>query len=75
MNTLLGNLLSLIALTFFIAIGYGLFLTTRDFTAPNYNPIASGHRAADNIYGLFGTVSTEVRENETAPAHPAGMAR
>jgi len=28
------------------------------------SPEASGHRAADKVYGLFGTVSEEIKRNE-----------
>ena len=59
-----ARIIGLIVMTFMVAIFYGLFLTTMDFMAPNYNPITSGHRAADNIYGLFGTVATEIKNND-----------
>jgi len=36
---------------------------------PNFDPVASGHQAAADVYGLFGTVNNEVKQNDgTAPA-------
>jgi hypothetical protein len=63
------RIISFIITTFLIAALYGLFVTTMDFMRPNYDPVASGHRAAGNIYGLFGTVNDEVKRNDpNAPA-------
>jgi hypothetical protein len=65
------RILGIIVMTFMVAVIYGLFLTTMDFMgSPTYNPVNSGHEAANNIYGLFGTMTTEVRRNEgDAEAH------
>jgi hypothetical protein len=59
-------------MTFVVAICYGLFFTTMNFMGPNYDPVASGHQAAANVYGLFGLVSNEVKQNEgeSADAQP-----
>jgi hypothetical protein len=68
-NDLLGRLVSRIAgviiTTFIIASMYGLALTTTDFVRSGYNPEASGHKAADHVYGIFNTVSNEIQRNET----------
>lgn len=75
-DNLATRVLGVIISTFVVAIVYGLFLTTMDFYHPNYSPVASGHRAAANIYGLFGTVSDEVKHNDAGePAQVTSIAR
>jgi hypothetical protein len=57
-----------------IAVIYGLFLTTMDFLGPNYDPVASGHKAASNVYGLFGTADAEIKRNEAESPHATPVA-
>ena len=64
---LIYRVIGVIFTTFFIAFLYGFVLTTMDFIEPNYNPVVTGHRAADNIYGLFGTVNHEVKQTAEKP--------
>ncbi len=64
---LIYRVASVIFATFLIAFLYGFVLTTMDFIEPNYNPVATGHRAADNIYSLFGTVNHEVKQTADKP--------
>ena len=61
---IISRLLGLVLATFLIAVIYGLFLTTVDFMKPGYNPVTSGHRAAQGVYGVFGTVDNEIRNND-----------
>jgi len=71
------RIVGLIVTTFMVAIIYGLFVATMDFMShrPDYSPVASGHRAADTIYGLFGTMNTEIKNNEgEAPSRGSGVA-
>jgi len=75
MGDVLARIIGLIITTFVIAIIYGLCLTTMDyFTKPNYTPVASGHHAADTIFGLFGTVSDEIKRNEDDHPHATSVA-
>ena len=62
----LSRILGVIVTTFVIALFYGLLLTTEDLFRPHYNPVSSGHRAAENVYGLFGTVSEEIKRNDAS---------
>lgn len=72
-DNIVGRIIGVIVTTFVIAIVYGLFLTTRDFIRPGYDPEVSGHHAADNVYGLFGAVSDEVKRNENEQPTTAYM--
>lgn len=65
MGNVAGRILGLIFTTFLLAALYGLFCTTADFMNPNYDPVASGRRAASAVYGLFGEVSTEIERNDS----------
>jgi len=70
-----ARIIGFILSTFFIAILYGLCLTTLDFFGPHYDPVSSGHRAANTIYGLFGTAAEEIQRNEAEPnAHSTSVA-
>ena len=64
MGNIAGRFLGVIFATFLLAVLYGLFCTTADFMDANYNPVASGRRAAHNVYGLFGVVSEEIEHND-----------
>lgn len=64
MQSILGRIVGTIIATFVIAMLFGFVLTTADFTKPDYKPETSGHRAADKVYGLFGTVSSEIKRND-----------
>ncbi len=64
---MLGRIIGIIVTTFIIAMLYGFFVTTMDFLGTGYDPVASGHRAAHNVYGLFGVVSEEIENNSTHP--------
>lgn len=65
-SSLPGRIGGVVFFTFMVAMAYGLFLTTRDFmfTNPSFDPVASGHHAAANVYQLFGTVSGEIQRND-----------
>jgi len=68
------RIIGIIVMTFMIAIFYGLFLTTENFLQPDFNPVATGHQAANNIYGLFGTISNEIKQNEPRGGHDMAVA-
>ena len=75
MNSIGSRIVGFIVMTFVIAAIYGLFLTTEDFMGPNYNPETSGHKAAENVYGLFGTVSEEIKKDDVnEPARAVSIA-
>ncbi len=60
------RIISFIIMTFVVAICYGFFLTTENFMRPNFDPVTSGHQAADNVYNLFGLINNEVKRNDSA---------
>ncbi len=64
MGNVAGRVLGIIFTTFLLAALYGLFCTTVDFMNANYDPVASGRRAAHSVYGLFGVVSEEIEHND-----------
>ena len=64
MNGILGRIVGTIIGTFVVAMLFGFVLTTIDFSEPDYSPETSGHRAANKVYGLFGTVSDEIKRND-----------
>ncbi len=73
------RIIGLIVTTFIIAMIYGIFVATVDFTGLDakiaYDPVISGHRAAKNVYALFGTANNEIKQNEgEAPQRGNGIA-
>ncbi len=63
-NSLGSRILGIILMTFVIAALYGFAGTTMDFLKTGYDPVASGQRVSNNIYGLFGVVGQEVKRDE-----------
>ena len=73
---MLGRIIGVIITTFMIAIVYGFYCGTMDFLTSRPDPVQSGHHAAGGVYGLFGVVSDEIKNNDArATSHVSTVGR